>query len=123
MKCCRIGHFAAVCLGKSVKEIAAAEDDNDVYFLRTVHCDTDVHCDNDDDQAWHTELKVCGKQVKFKMDAGADVSVMSEITFLHLPRKSKLQLNKSVLDSLGGKLGCKGRFVAETIHKYLRDWR
>ena len=111
MRCRRI---AAVCLGKSVTEVISAEDDTKVYFLRSVYCDTS------EDRSWPTELKVYGKQVKFKMDAGADVSVTSEITFLHLPRKSKLQLNKSVLDSLGGKLGCKGQFGAETIHKGAR---
>ena len=111
LKCHKKGHFATVCYGKNVKEVTSADDIGDTFFLDS------VDCDGEDDQAWHTVLHVCGKRVKFKIDTGADITVMSEATYRGLTLKPKLQPSKSTLYSPGGKIDCKGQFVAETTHK------
>ena len=69
----------------------------------------------DNHSPWFEKLKICGKEVLFKVDSGADVTVVSEKTYLAFPDQPPLQPCGAVLHSPGGKLSVQGSFVA-TIH-------
>jgi len=51
--------------------------------------------------------------VQFKIDTGADISVISVSTYEALPQRPKLKPSNAVLSSPGGMLNCKGQFTAE----------
>lgn len=111
-KCNKKGHFKSVCMSKvdDVKESAADHD----YFLGRVRCE-------DSDPAWKIDLDVGNENwVNFKIDSGADVSIMSSSEYNSLRPKPKLLEVKTNLMSPGGKVQAKGQFIA---HTKLKDTR
>ena len=118
--CRQKGHFKAVC-PKKVHEVYENDDQQSDYFCGSVE-ESDqfdfffgsVDCD-DSDPAWRVALYLGGsKPVDFKIDSGADVSVMSYSKYLTLKPRPSLSEVTTNLSSPGGPLNCKGRFVART---------
>ena len=62
---------------------------------------------------WTTDLSIGGKCVTFKIDSGADISIMSESTYQGLPDPPSLKPTSAMLTSPGGKLKCTGEFIAD----------
>ena len=62
-------------------------------------------------------LSIQGSELDFKIDTGADISVISENTFSRLKFKPKLSNVNANFESPGGKLHCKGQFTATTTVK------
>ena len=62
-------------------------------------------------------MKLNNTAVKFKIDTDADITVISENTYLAFPTRRQLMPAKSTLNSTGGKLNVKGRFLAHTVYK------
>lgn len=62
-------------------------------------------------------MEVQGRQIKFKLDTGADVSIISKVEYNQLNPKPKLKQTKAKLNSPGGKLSCVGEFDAPTTFK------
>ena len=105
-KCHKSGHFAVVC--RSVREVTSnSEGNNREFFLGAVNS-----CD-EFEEPWSVVLHVNKKPIKFKIDIGADISVMSVSTFEALPQRPKLKSLNAMLSSPGGMLNCKGQFTAE----------
>ena len=71
----------------------------------------------DSEPVWNTNIEICGSVVTFKIDTGADATVMSEATFNSLRRKPRFQKSMSLLTSPAGHLDCIGNFVEETYFK------
>ena len=121
-KCGKINHFAVCCKTKTLHEIDSwdgrrEEDSNNVD---SVNCGL-INCDNGD-EAWMTTLNICKSNVSFKIDTGADVSIISESCFKNLKARPALRKSKTILKSPGGNVNCKGYFIAETYRenqKYL----
>lgn len=72
-KCKKRGHFVKCCLG-NISEVVNTEQDNYVdsseVFLGEVGCS--------DSDPWFIDVKLQDKHVKFKIDTGADVTVIPE---------------------------------------------
>ena len=68
-------------------------------------------------EPWRVKLKLNGQSLTFKIDSGADTSVISYQTFKALKVPETLQPAISPLYGPGGKLICKGMFTAETVYK------
>jgi transposase InsO family protein len=119
LKCGGMNHFAVRCRSntkrKDVHEVTegACADAScaDSFFLGSV-----TTCE-DEAGAWNTKLKICNRHIVFKIDTGADTSVITESTYNALPWKPKLQPASTVLQSPGGVLKCIGMFIAKTHHK------
>ena len=62
-------------------------------------------------------MKLNNTADKFKIDTDADITVISENTYLAFPTRRQLMPAKSTLNSTGGKLNVKGRFLAHTVYK------
>ena len=62
------------------------------------------------------DLLICGSHVMFKVDTGADITVINK-TYSALKEKPPLQTNRAVLHSSGGKLTVKGSSLATFIGK------
>ena len=84
-----------------------SERNNREFFLEAVNS-----CDEFEER-WSVVLHVNMKPIKFKIDTGADISVMSVSTYEALPQRPKLKPSNAVLSSPGGMLKCRGQFTAE----------
>ena len=58
-----------------------------------------------------------GAEVKFKIDSGADVNVMSHKQYLTLDPVQELKQSKAQLDGVGGEVKQLGSFQTEIEHK------
>ena len=76
--CRKVGHFISVCRNKDkkVRQVRDSDSDEEHVFLGSIH---EINSMNSDD--WHTELLVDGKNVRFRIDTGADVTVVPDSYF------------------------------------------
>lgn len=81
--CGKRGHYSNVC--RSTKSVSAVTEDDDV-FLGTV--DTG-------EQAWTVDLQVRQAKVRFKIDTGADVSVIPEREYRQICKGTAYNLTQS----------------------------
>ena len=92
----------------SAREVASNSEGNiREFFLGAVNS-----CD-EFEELWNVVLHVNKKPIKFKIDTGADISVMSVSTYEALPQRPKLKSSNAMLSSPGWMLNCKGQFTAE----------
>ncbi|MES9880615.1 MAG: hypothetical protein ABW185_07010 [Sedimenticola sp.] len=122
--CKKMKNFAACCRsqGQGLREVVEYDDDDyDAYddentdsatggnnhFVGSVDCDT---CEED---PWNVDLKICNTTVTFKIDTGADTSIISEATYTNLKVRPCLRPAASILHSPGGRLNSKGYFIAQ----------
>ena len=71
----------------------------------------------EDSQPWTVDLKIKDTVVNFKIDTGADMSVMSDKSYRQLKRKQELSQSEVRLTSPGGRLTVRGEFYAKTCYK------
>lgn len=116
--CKKMGHYARKCRSstRNVQEVAYYHDATEPpeplhVYLGSVNTDTSQQ---NEEAAWYETLDVQGYPVKFKLDSGADVSVISEDTWKLLKPRPKLTQVKSKLVSPGGPLQSKGQFIAKS---------
>lgn len=69
-----------------------AVEEEETYFLGAVDAP-------DTEPPWHTTLNICNKVVCFKIDTGADISVMSYGEYNKLHPRPNLQQTNAVLHS------------------------
>ena len=101
--CSKKNHFAAVCrqkakTGKHVNEI---EEEEDEAFLFSVESELQ--------ETWRTDVKIAGIQTTFKIDTGADVSIMTTSTYNKLKPRPELEKSGITLRSPGGIVQCLGK--------------
>ena len=110
-RCHNMDHFAACCR-KSIQEVVHEESHDNSFFLGSV-----TTC-NDDTEAWNVNLKICNKWVTFKIDSGADTSVISVTTYKSLRNRPILDpANGAIFGPGDGSLDCHGKFMAQTVFK------
>ena len=121
-RCHKMDHFLICCRSKNtaVREVLCDESDEDCGAVGGVAADTffigSVDCTGYE-EPWVVSLNICSTDVTFKIDTGADTTIISEKTYTSLKRRPALRPVTSVLTSPGGKLECKGYFIAETLRK------
>ena len=71
-KCQHKGHYSSQCFTKSVVATVTPQerDNNNFLFLDTIGADTP--------STWMISLKICGKDIAFKVDTGAAVTAISK---------------------------------------------
>ena len=107
--CKKKGHFAKCCPKiENVQEVTSEQTEtaDEHFFLGSVD-------DKNGDAPWRVDLTVNGDSVNFKIDSGADVTVMSESTYSCLENCPKLRRSDTSLDSPGGNISCKWLFEAK----------
>ena len=111
------GHFAAVCRSKAkqkanrqYRSAHAVASDEPRAFLGVVHC-------ADKTDAWFVNLTVKRSKLKFKIDTGADVTVITKQTWLAMTDRPRLERASVRLNSVGGQLRTCGQFLATSKHK------
>lgn len=106
--CNKVGHWSRVCRNR--KAVSEVTEQLHSSFLGPVN-----KTDGSSEQ-WDSELLVGSTLVEFKIDTGADVSVIRE-TYHSLIPKSPLEPADIPLDSLGGELECLGHILSTVTHK------
>ena len=104
-KCGIYGHFANVCRqqqGPTVNEV-------ETHFLGSLVAGNEP--------PWLTHLHIGDTPVRFKIDTGADVSVISLTQYTQLCSPPPLQQTHAVLSSPAGRLNCKGYITAKISTK------
>ena len=118
-KCHKLNHFASCCkVKRETHELTSESPDtvtdvnSDVYYLNEVR---DVR---DNTGAWFIDLPVENANVKFKIDPGADVSLMTVDTYRKLPSPSRLKQSDTVLSGVSGApIECHGSFPVRTTYQ------
>ena len=105
-KCHKKGHWERACLSKGVREV----EEEQPYFLGA------VSAEGEQDE-WTVSLTICNMPVTFKIDTGADATVIDQGTFKLMKPKMKLRPPDTRFISPGGNLSCIGRFEATTSYK------
>ncbi|KAK7925769.1 hypothetical protein WMY93_008079 [Mugilogobius chulae] len=85
----------------SVEATDRDSDEGSAWFLGA------VAEDKDSEDRWYEDLQINGTSVTFRIDTGADVTVIPEETFLKLQQRPLLVKTKSTFTSPGGTLVCK----------------
>lgn len=112
---CQTGHFAVVCRSARVNEITAVEQEPDYsgrHFLGEIK--TKYTYITDSNTPWTVKLTIRDTPVTFKIDTGADSTVMSDETYYKLIHPPQLASDDMDFDSPGGKLDGLGQFTALT---------
>ena len=108
-KCSKTGHWARACKSVNVNEVAPSDLDffmGEVIDIETVHSCTVG--------SWKAKVGVQGKEISFKIDTGADVTVLSPKIYMKLSSAPKLRPTKKILRGpCKQKLVCKGVFTAQ----------
>ena len=108
-KCLKIGHWAQACKSSKAGKLFEIATDEENFFLGEV---VDLHEVQSDrtKSPWMTSVFVDDKQVDFKIDSGADVTVMPYDTLLSLDLHTKLEpTDKVLMGPCNYKLNCKGK--------------
>lgn len=96
---------------KVVSEVTEQMEQRLPYFLEAVSKTDEPR------EQWSVELLVGSTPVEFKIDTGADVSVISEYTYHSLIPKCPLEPSIIPLDSPGGELQCLGKTQSTVTYK------
>ena len=124
-KCHQRNHYASVCqsylrsTNPRVREVEAGIADIAIedFSIDEVIADVgDVEitdaCIADDSKAWLVDLAMYGRTVKFKLDTGADISIMPKQVYQSLRSPPELQPSKIRLVSASKPLSAVGAFIA-----------
>lgn len=128
-RCKAKNHYARVC--RSVKEVEQETDSEEEEFKLFDLPEVEKQQEQEEDQEqfqvdsviddkskpWIQKLVIKDTVVPFKIDTGADVSIISDQTYRNLKRKPQLKRSNIVLTSPGGRLSVKGEFTAKTVVK------
>ena len=99
-----------ICEVESDKTKPFVESDESKAFLSVIDC-------TEKKDAWFVTLKVKRTRLRFKIDTGADVTIITKKTWLAMKDKPRLEPTAVRLNSVGGQLKACGQFLAITKHK------
>ena len=113
-KCGKKGHFQSMCCTKGVEAIAAteSEDSEDTGFLGMVQ-------QSQGSNPWSVTLSVNGTPVDFKIDTGADVTVISKTVHQNIPHSTLKPPTKTLSGANSKNLEVSRQFTASLKYKHL----
>ena len=114
-KCNKQNHFARVChSGKNINEVETFFTE-EVFFMGSVFDINSVR--QEAEPPWFVDINLCGLSTIFKIDTGADVSVVSRNIYQKLCPKPKLTRSNAILRGPGGLIHHEGEFQACFSHR------
>ena len=111
-KCGKKGHWERKCFTKTVREVNQGNEEDESFYLGAVSKQK-----QSSEEQWTEQIHIGYTPVRFRIDTGADVTVMNMETFRALKPERKLEPHHGPLDSPGGTLDIMGQFTASTLHK------
>ena len=117
--CNKLGHLQRVCLSsrrpgqrpvhRPAQQGEVQENDGDLFLGEKTSLK--------EEPPWLVSLDIYGTKVAFKVDTGADVTVVSEETFQSLQQRPKLSPVQKKLEGVGGQIKVVGMFECSTMIK------
>ena len=104
-KCNRKGHYGIKCYSKSVGRIST----DDTALLGSVHANQD--------NSWVVTLSLEGMSVPFKLDTGAEVTVISGKTYSNLGKPSLQEASRILYGPARRALNVRGQFTTMISYK------
>ncbi|XP_054723301.1 uncharacterized protein K02A2.6-like [Uloborus diversus] len=109
-RCGNLNHFSSVCKSRNIREISYSEpesstnerqDNNTDIYVESV---TVCQIGNVDylPTEWTKNICICDKEISFKLDTGAQISVLQEDIFLSIGKNLKYDKTSIVLEAYGG---------------------
>ena len=124
--CGNLNHFQSVCKSRAnrkqihnvnvnsdVEDESAKVHEQDTRYVNTFFIGS-LDDANDDVPPWRIDLRINDLDVNFKIDTGADVSVITESQWKKMRPRPKIHTTQAKLESPGGKVETLGQFVAKT---------
>ncbi|KAK7105840.1 hypothetical protein V1264_017168 [Littorina saxatilis] len=108
--CGKSNHFQSVCRSKQTLDNLTNSEQGEKFFLGSLET-------TENEPPWRVSLSIGNRVVNFKIDTGADVSVISESEFNKMSPRPKLHTSHAKLESPGGPVENMGQFVAQTSFK------
>ena len=110
-----MGHFAVACRFKqaSTQELQidpAQEDPEEDFWIEAITCP-------DNSPPWEIELNIGENKIKFKIDRGADISVLTRDCYNELKDKPPIMPTSVNLMSPGGKVNTEGECTIKTTYR------
>jgi hypothetical protein len=118
--CRKMGHIISMCRKKGRKDVQEVREEaestfeeyeDDHYWLYAVHDEVQKSA------PWEVSLNILSNHVKFKIDTGADISLMDVAVYHNMKNKPVLSPSSAKLMSPGGTVKTVGEFVANVTHK------
>ena len=114
-KCQRIGHFSKMCRSTGIREVVTEnerdDDNDDEYYLDS------ITYNKANTSPWIVSMTINNSEIDFKLDTGADVTVITEDTWERLKPKPQISAVTMRLSSPGGKVCCIGKFTTKLHHE------
>lgn len=119
-KCKKRGHWAQMCRTKKYiaevnTDIQNSNGNEDSHYLGTINEYVDYIEENND--PWKVNLLIQNSNIKFKIDSGADVTVIGEKHYKMLENVSLQTTNAKLKGAAQGELRVLGKFSEEIIWK------
>lgn len=112
-RCQRMGHWSAVCRANVSSVDASAEDDQLLLLGEVTSSTVQSIEDQNGHEPWMIKLQLEGTEVTFKIDTGADVTVVSESVFKKC-KMTSLEIADKILHGPGQSvLKVKGQFMGQ----------
>ncbi len=109
-KCGKRGHYAVMCRTLQLSDVFTKKDEPERFFLGAITV-------KDTNTPWPVTLQLQDSDGEFKIDSGADTTVISQHTYDTLKTKPKLEHSQAVLDCPGSRLKNQGKFRTSTNRK------
>lgn len=121
-KCNKFNHFAIVCRSsaKLINAVDAPKNESlhmnsavEEFYMGVLYQQQTMS----PEPPWHVALELSGRQINFKIDTGADVSVISRAEFANITPKPNLIKSQAVLRGPGGLILHDGEFKTTVHHR------
>ena len=112
-KCGKNGHWQRACRSKQVNEVTGEIFPNDLFL-------GEIIVESIETEPWKANLEVNECKFHFKLDSGADVTVVPKGVYDKISSKRSLELlptNKTLLGPCKYRLNCLGKFNAKITSK------
>ena len=108
--CQKRGHYSTQCYFKRMSEVSIGDnEDLDHAFLDNIT--------NSQEKSWFASIRMDGQSIDFKLDTGAEVTAISELTFQTLKHQVLQKPDKLLYGPSRQALGVAGKFIGELSHK------
>ena len=107
----KIGHWAQACKSSKLEKVFEVAEEESSFFLEEIVDVCEVQS-NPTKSPWIATVLVDKMPVNFKLDSGADVTVIPYNTFLNIDLKIQLKPStKVLLGPCNCRMNCKGEFI------------
>ena len=115
-KCHKIGHYAAFCRSKKIQKFAEVEEEDDELFLNNEDSHMGTIVGEVTSDPWMVTVKMDQQELQFKIDTGADVTVIPE-RMTPIGKRPLQKVTKKFFGPGRTRITVLGKFTAKLTYK------